>query len=121
MNQEIIEHNRPPVPTPLHNYTMVVYALYAVAFVTVISLIVGVIMAYRKRNDAVGSIYYDHLEYLIKTFWMSMLGFIIGIFTMIIGIGGLVVLTVSVWFVYRVVAGFIKLNNHQSVSADSWF
>jgi uncharacterized membrane protein len=52
---------------------------------------------------------------------VALLGFVIGGVAMFVGIGGLIFLTVSVWFIYRVVAGFIKFNSGQAVSTDSWF
>ncbi len=121
MNQEIIEHRQPPAPDNLRNYAIAVYALYAVSFILGVTLLAGVVIAYMKRREATGSVYHSHFQYLIKTFWASLLGFVIGMITMLIGIGGLIVLAVSVWFVYRVVAGFIKLNDGKPVSTDSWF
>lgn len=121
MNKEVTKFSQPPVHSNLRSSAMTAYILYAVAFMLVITLIIGIFIAYQKRKEAVDSIYYSHFQYLIKTFWVALLGFVIGGVAMFVGIGGLIFLTVSVWFIYRVVAGFIKLNSRQVVSTDSWF
>ena len=68
-----------------------------------------------------GTVFYNHMQYLIKTFWVSLIGFFIGGLTLALAVGGLILIVVSVWFVYRVVAGFIKLYERKQVSAEGWF
>lgn len=121
MSNDIIEHNAPPAPDNLRTSAIVVYALYIASLVVGITLIVGVVMAYVKRNEMNGTLYYNHMQYLIKTFWYSLIGFIIGWATMILAVGGIVLVVVSVWFIYRVVAGFIKLYDGKPVSPDGWW
>lgn len=120
MSNDIIEHNAPQ-PDNLRTVSMVVYGLYIASLVVGITLLVGVIMAYIKRDDMRGTLYYDHMQYLIKTFWYSLLGFFIGMITMAVAVGGIVLIAVSVWFIYRVVAGFIKLYDGKPVSPDGWW
>ena len=105
----------------MRKFTMIVYALYAASMVVLITVFIGLVVAYVKRNDMRGSIYYDHMQYLIKTFWVSLAGFAIGYLTVILGIGFVVLLVVTLWFVYRVVAGFLKLYDGKTVSPTGWF
>ena len=67
MNKKVTKFSQPPVHSNLRSYAMTVYILYAVAFMLVITLIIGLFIAYQKRKEAVGSIYYSHFQYLIKT------------------------------------------------------
>lgn len=120
MNNDIIEHNA-PAPENLRTTAIVVYALYIASLIVGITLVVGVIMAYIKRNDMGGTIYYNHMQYLIKTFWYSLLGFVIGWLAFALAVGGIILVLVSVWFIYRVVAGFIKLYDGKPVSPDGWW
>ncbi|MFV2029015.1 DUF4870 family protein [Neisseria sp. S1] len=123
MDYRIIGHpgQAPKDDSRLRTYAIIVYALYAASLIIGFTLLAGVIMAYLKRNDAVGTPYYDQFAYLIKTFWVTVAGLFIGVLTIGVLVGGLILVLVSIWFVYRVVAGFIKLYDHRPISADSWF
>lgn len=103
----------------LKNYTLAVYALYAVSLVFGITGVVGLIIAYIKRGEAAGTFYADHLNYLIRTFWWALAAGVVGMLTLFIGVGVLVLLAVTVWFIYRVVAGFIRFNDGKPVSKNS--
>ncbi len=120
MSNNVIEHNSPAPNDSLRTYTIIIYALYALSLVNGITALVGVIMAYLKRDEMAGTVYQSHAQYLIKTFWYTLLGMLIGWITMFIFIGFAVILAASVWFIYRMVAGFIKLLDNQPVSPDGW-
>ncbi|WP_416190755.1 DUF4870 family protein [Neisseria sp. CCUG12390] len=102
-------------------YMMVIYGLYALAALTVFTPVAGVVVAYVKRDDMRGTLYEHHISYLIKTFWVGAIGYLIGGLTMFVGIGLAVLFLVSIWFIYRVVAGFVKFYDGKTVSPDGWF
>ncbi|WGE31390.1 hypothetical protein NYR60_05810 [Actinobacillus genomosp. 2] len=83
--------------------------------------IAGVIMAYIKREDMQGTAYYDHMRFLIRTFWGTLAGFVLGMILSFIGIGILVIWAVSIWYVFRVIYGAIKLLDNKSVTPTGWF
>ena len=87
------------------------YVLYLVAIFVWLFLIVGVIWAYRKRREAVGTMYYDHYQYLIITFW----------YTFLLPIAGFMLFMPLIWFIYRSIAGWLKLQSGQNVSPTSLF
>ena len=103
------------------NYVFIAYVTYAVGLLILFTPVVGVIMAYVKRDEAQGSIYASHIDYLIKTFWVSLVGTVLGTFTILILIGWLILLVTAIWFIYRVVIGLIKLNEDKPVSTQGWF
>jgi len=103
------------------NYVFIAYVTYAVGLLILFTPVVGVIMAYVKREEAQGSIYASHIDYLIKTFWVSLVGTVLGTFTTLILIGWLILLVTAIWFIYRVVIGLIKLNEDKPVSTQGWF
>ena len=103
------------------NYVFIAYVTYAVGLLILFTPVVGVIMAYVKRDEAQGSIYASHIDYLIKTFWVSLVGTVLGTFTTLILIGWLILLVTAIWFIYRVVVGLIKLNEDKPVSDQGWF
>lgn len=103
------------------NYVFIAYVTYAVGLLILFTPVVGVIMAYVKRDEAQGTIYASHIDYLIKTFWVSLVGTVLGTFTTLILIGWLILLVTAIWFIYRVVIGLIKLNEDKPVSTQGWF
>lgn len=103
------------------NYVFIAYVTYAVGLLILFTPVVGVIMAYVKRDEVQGSIYASHIDYLIKTFWVSLVGTVLGTFTTLILIGWLILLVTAIWFIYRVVIGLIKLNEDKPVSTQGWF
>ena len=63
-----------PELAPHTTFIMVIYILYLIGF-----SVIGVIMAYVKLGDVDGTLYGDHLRYLIKTFWIAFIGGIISV------------------------------------------
>ena len=77
-------------------YLFILYGLYAAALLLTngFTAVVGVIAAYILRNEMRGSPYFDHRQFLIKTFWVALIGCLI--------------------------AGVMKLVNHQPIDPDGW-
>jgi uncharacterized membrane protein len=85
--------------------------------------IIAVIINYIKRNDARGTWLESHFTWQIRTFWFAML------WAVIIGIVGALLLIVvvgiaiwaiglfalGVWAIYRIVRGWMRLQNRQPV------
>ncbi|TVM17940.1 hypothetical protein DPQ33_07470 [Oceanidesulfovibrio indonesiensis] len=99
----------------LRNVTFLIYALYALSFFAGISLLIGLVVAYVKRPDAASTIYYSHMSYLIRTFWWTLGLSAIGMLTVFIGLGVLILLGVYVYLVVRLVIGFVKLWDRRPV------
>ena len=106
--------------TDLRQYTMIIYILYLASILIGVTAIVGVIMAYVKRADFAGTEYEDHITYLIRTFWISVIGSLIGFVLTFILIGFFILLAVGIWFIYRSIAGFIKFNDNKPINALGW-
>ncbi|MFD0966229.1 DUF4870 family protein [Seminibacterium arietis] len=102
------------------NYMFITYGTFAISLFLPFIAIVGVILAYMKREEVANTIYANHLNYLIRTFWGSIIGGIIGFILSIILVGYVVLFIVSIWYIFRIIYGFIKLTNYQSVSPTSW-
>ena len=85
-----------------------------------VTSIVGVIMAYVKRADFAGTEYEDHITYLIRTFWISLGGYVIGVILSMVFIGVFVIFAVFIWFIYRIVVGFIKFNDNKPINPMGW-
>ena len=103
------------------NYVFIAYVTYALGLFIWFTPVVGVILAFIKRDEAQGSIYASHIDYLIKTFWVSLIGMVLGMLTILILIGWLILAATGIWLIYRVVVGLIKLNEDKPVSNQGWF
>ena len=113
-------------PTPeQRNYMYVIYGLYALGVVSfAMPTIIGAIVAYVKRDDMRGTIYFDHIQFLLRTFWGSLIGFAVGFLLIITLIGAIIgvplVVLVCFWYLFRVVVGFVRLIDNQPVTPDGW-
>lgn len=95
---------------------LIVYVLQAIGFFTGGLLwIAGVIVNYVKRSEVQGTWVASHFDWQIKTFWVSLIVGIIGWFSMIILIGFLILPLLLVWCVYRVVKGWLALNDRKEL------
>ena len=102
------------------NVGHIIYACYAIGFFIGFTWLIGVIIAYVKRDDARGTWMESHFSWLIRTFWWSIAWMIIGgiLFITIIGIVIAYPLWIAAWLwgVYRVIKGWIRLNEARAVN-----
>jgi uncharacterized membrane protein len=95
----------------LKTVTTVIYALYAASLVFGITAIVAIVMNYVKREDAAGTWLESHFRWQIRTFWYSLLWGILGAITLLVAIGWIVLVVDLIWFIYRIVKGWLSLND----------
>ncbi len=101
--------------TPSKTIAIVVYALQAASFFLGITLIIGVIINYVKNDSVKGTWLESHFRWQIRTFWFSLLWAVIGFITVFIGIGYLILIANAIWFIYRIVKGWLRLNDGQQM------
>ena len=77
----------------------VVYILYFVGYFTVITAIIGVIIAHLQAHSA-GSEIKSHYTFQIRTFWIGLLYLIAGFILLYVVVGGFILLW---WFVWSLV------------------
>ena len=101
---------------------IVVYALYLLGFTNGLTFLVGLIVAYVNR-DAAGPINASHYTFAIRTFWLSIWWFLIGLALTLVGltllvvligipmmiVGGAILTAISLWFVVRTILGLVYL------------
>lgn len=100
----------------LKTLTMVVYALQAVGFLVAITWIVAVVINYVKLDEATGTWLESHFRWQIRTFWWGLLWGAIGVITFLIFIGWLILFADAVWIIYRIVKGWLYLNDGKPIS-----
>lgn len=100
----------------LKTLTTVIYALHAAGFVFAPLWIVAVVMNYVKKDEVAGTWLESHFSWQIRTFWWGLLwGVIGGILTLVL-IGFAVLLADGIWIIYRVVKGWLKLNDGKPIA-----
>ena len=82
----------------------IVYFLYLGAIVFGVLAIAGVIIAYVSRKDA-AEWAAEHYRFQIRTFWIGLLYSAIGVATVFIFIGWLILLAALIWWIVRSVKG----------------
>ncbi|MFU8618168.1 DnaJ domain-containing protein [Neisseria sp. LACPHL-SPEC-2024-00856] len=102
------------------NYILAAYILFGLGAIMQFMPIVGVILAYMKRNSLDSMVYAAHTEYLIKTFWRTLWLYILGALTARFGIGVPIIIAATVWYFYRIIAGFIRFNAGRAVVPEKW-
>jgi uncharacterized membrane protein len=100
----------------LRTIVLVIYGLYALGvFVAGAATLVGIILAYVKRSDAAGTVYQSHFSWAISTFWISILITIIGAITTLILVGWLILGVGFIWYVYRIVKGWMRASERRPI------
>ncbi|TXL68565.1 DUF4870 family protein [Zeimonas arvi] len=94
------------------------YALYAISCIIGITAIAAIIINYLKRDEVAGTWVASHFEWQIKTFWYTLVGAFVSWLLMFILIGFPMLLAVGVWAIYRIVKGWLALNDGKAVDAS---
>jgi uncharacterized membrane protein len=99
---------------------LIVYILYLAGFLTVITAIIGVIIAY-IQSDTEDPIARSHFQFQIRTFWILLLYVVVGLVLTFVGIGVLILLWALVWSIVRNIKGILALNENKPIAdPKSW-
>ncbi len=93
--------------------TTIIYALYAASFLFGISAIAAIMMNYIKKEDVAGTFLESHFRWQMRTFWFGLLWMVIGGITVFILVGWLILCVNTLWIVYRIVKGWLNLNDNK--------
>ncbi len=121
-------------------YNHITYLLYVLSYFTAGLLwIVPIVMNYGKRHDADHTWLATHFDWQIKTFWYSIVGFIIGAVIVLsalgvfgvgvlaesnnmafgsfflVGVGLLIIGITFIWHLYRIIRGWIALTDNRPI------
>ena len=100
----------------LKTLAMVVYALQALGFVVGITWIVAVVIDYVKLEETKGTWLESHLRWQIRTFWWGLLWGAVGAVLMFVVVGFLVWSAAAIWVIYRIVKGWLTLNDGKAIT-----
>lgn len=116
-----------PKPTPpanggfdLNNPT-IISLLYLGSFITGITGLVGIVLAYVWRADQEPWAA-SHFTFLIRTFWIGLLASFVSALLVIILIGIPMLIAVSVWFAVRSVVSIVKAQRREPMpNPETWW
>lgn len=107
----------PPPAAALGGFDMnkptIIALLYIAGWVTGITGIVAVVLSYVWKGEPHEPWEDSHYQYLANTFWIGLVGFIVGIILTIVLIGVLILLAVAIWVTVRAVMSLIKAQKHE--------
>ena len=101
------------VHASLVSLTQIVYILQALGYLTGISYIAAVIVNYVKIDDVRGTWLESHFRWQIRTFWYSMLWYLLGALTFFIFVGYLLIVFTTFWVMYRIIKGWLRLYDNK--------
>lgn len=90
-----------------HHWAILVWGCYLVGYLTAITVVVGVIVAYVKRPELAGTPFHSHMTSAIRTFWIGLAGSIIGTVLLFAGIGFVIWIVVALWLLFRSIRGLV--------------
>lgn len=93
----------------IKKYVYAVYILQALAFLFILTAVIGLILNYVKAGEVRGSWLQSHVTWQKRTFWFGLLWIVLGTLTTPIVIGYGVLGLTTIWLVYRIAKGWIYL------------
>jgi len=101
---------------------IVTYALFALGFFIGLTSIAAIIICHLKVGSAPNALIGSHYRWLIRSFWFAVLGGIVGWILTFIFIGIIVLIVVGLWYIYRLVKGFVRLMDDQPIDdPTAWY
>jgi uncharacterized membrane protein len=108
-----------PMPASAHQFEFnrptIVSLLYLASFLTLVSGLAGLVLAYVWRNEPHEAWEQSHFTFLIRTFWIG-LGFaVVSAILSFILIGLLGFVAIGVWIVVRSVMALVAAQKHAPI------
>jgi uncharacterized membrane protein len=117
-----LEPPPPPQASPLvdeRQMALIIYVLF-LAPLGGVTHVIGLILAYVARDSAPAWLQ-SHYTYLIRTFWMGLLYFVIALVLCALLIGFALLPLVFLWFVVRCAVGLMRLFRSEPVPhPETW-
>ena len=100
----------------MRTWALIVWGLFLASFLTAITALVAVIIAYLKRGGAAGTPYESHMTYAIRTFWIALIVGIIGAALSFTVVGVVILMLTVLWQFVRCVRGLMAALNSKPIS-----
>lgn len=101
----------------LKTLTAVIYALHAAGFFIGLTWIVAIVMNYVKIDEVRGTWLESHFRWQMRTFWFGLLCGVVGGILTLVFVGFAILFAAAVWIIYRIVKGWLNLNEGKPMYA----
>ncbi len=113
-------NNAPKMVVGERGLAFAVYVLYLLGYITGITAIIGVVIAYIQAESANAPVK-SHYTFQIRTFVIGLIYFLVGLVLLHLAIGALIILWALVWSLVRNVKGLLALNRNDPIAnPESW-
>lgn len=110
-----------PLVNKLSENSRMVYILYLIGLVFGITAIIGVVIAYINKDDAMPDWLKTHYRYQLNTFWMGLVMLVAGVLLIVLIIGIFILLFWMIWIIIRCVKGMKLLDQQQPIpNPEGW-
>lgn len=99
-------------PTLMH----VLYGLHTFAWLSGGTLaVIALILNYIKRSDEADPVWRGHHDYMIGTFWWTVLWLVVAspLWALFILPGGIAYTVIGLWYLYRCLRGWLRFNDRK--------
>jgi uncharacterized membrane protein len=94
----------------------VAYVLHLVGAIAGVTSIAGLIVNYVQRGHT-DEVIDSHHRWMIASFWWGLLWIVIGLLTIVLVVGWVILFLAWLWYIYRHVRGLIALVNGEPLPA----
>ncbi|MBD3730866.1 MAG: hypothetical protein IE933_14295 [Sphingomonadales bacterium] len=119
--------NPTPTPTPPAtggfdmNQPTIIAGLYLLSFVTGLTALIGVVLAYVWKNEPKGAWEVSHYDYAIRSFWIGFISIVVGLILSIVLIGVFIILAGMVLVAVRSILQIIAAQKREAMpNPASW-
>jgi uncharacterized membrane protein len=103
------------------NHPSIVNLLYLASMVLGVTSIVGVVLAYVWKGEPHEPWETSHYDYLIRTFWIGLIGAVVSVMLMIVLVGFLLLVAVGVLVVVRCVLSLVNAQKRMPMpNPETW-
>ena len=123
-NEQPVRPAQPPASLASFEFNRptIVSLLYLASFLLGITALVGVVLAYVWRGERHEAWESSHYPYLIRTFWIGLIGALVSILLMLVLIGFVLIVAVLVLVVVRCVLSLVNAQKRRPMpNPESWW
>lgn len=112
MNASLVDEKTPGDRTVMH----VLYGMHTIAWASMGSLaVIALVVNYVKRGDEADPLYLAHHQWMIRTFWWTLLWLVLaGPLWLVLVLPGAAAYTViGLWYLYRCLRGWLRFSENR--------
>lgn len=98
----------------------IMYILNLVGIVIGFTPIIAVVWAYMSKDEGPEWLQ-SHYEFIIRTFWITLVASIVGVILCVILIGILLLLALAVWMIIRNIKGIQAIDKEEAIADPKTF